>query len=185
MSVGTADSLDLRAGGHYCSRYFPVWTRRSEIVGLIAPQNSLSGEMLQDLLITDISTAQELTDFEGRLSHIDLIVPPGEDGRLLLERVVAALPPETTVVTPSARSDAIEQLTVSFDQNLFMISLLGLIVGAFLIYNAVTFSVVQRRPVIGSLRALGVDAAADIRAGSGRSGDCGTGEFRSSASCWE
>ena len=155
ISVGTADSLDLRAGDTIALDISGL-DQEVRIVGLISPQNSLSGEMLEGLLITDIATAQELTDFEGRLSHIDLIVPPGEEGRLLLERVSAALPPETTIVTPSARSDAIEQLTVSFDQNLFMISLLGLIVGAFLIYNAVTFSVVQRRPVIGSLRAIGV-----------------------------
>ncbi|MCY4654870.1 MAG: ABC transporter permease [Dehalococcoidia bacterium] len=155
MSVGTADSLGLRAGDTITLDISGL-EQQVRIVGLIAPQNSLSREMLQDLLITDISTAQELTAFEGRLSHIDLIVPPNEEGRLVLERISAALPPETSVVTPSARSDAIEQLTVSFDQNLFMISLLGLIVGAFLIYNAMTFSVVQRRPVIGSLRALGV-----------------------------
>lgn len=155
MSVGTAGSLGARAGDTIALDVSGL-EREVRIAGLIAPQNSLSGEMLQDLLITDISTAQELTAFEGRLSHIDLIVPPGEEGRLLLERISAALPPETSVVTPAARSDAIEQLTVSFDQNLFMISLLGLIVGAFLIYNAMTFSVVQRRPVIGSLRALGV-----------------------------
>ena len=155
MSMGSASSLGVRVGDTITLDVSGL-EQEVRIVGLIAPQNSLSGEMLQDLLITDISTAQELTAFEGRLSHIDLIVPPGEEGRLLLERIGAALPPETSIVTPAARSDAIEQLTVSFDQNLFMISLLGLIVGAFLIYNAMTFSVVQRRPVIGSLRALGV-----------------------------
>ena len=155
MSVGTASSLGLAAGDTITLDVSGV-EREVRIVGLVTPQNSLSGEMLENLLITDISTAQELTAFEGRLSHIDLIIPPGEKGRLLLERVTAALPPETSVVTPSARSDAIEQLTVSFDQNLFMISLLGLIVGAFLIYNAMTFSIVQRRPVIGALRAIGV-----------------------------
>ncbi len=155
MSVGTAGSLGARTGDTIALDVSGL-EREVRIAGLIAPQNSLSGETLQDLLITDISTAQELTAFEGRLSHIDLIAPPGEEGRLLLERISAALPPETSVVTPAARSDAIEQLTMSFDQNLFMISLLGLIVGAFLIYNAMTFSVVQRRSVIGSLRALGV-----------------------------
>ena len=35
-------------------------------------------------------------------------------------------------------------------------SLLALVVGTFLIYNAMSFSVVQRRSLLGMLRALGV-----------------------------
>ncbi|MEZ4580601.1 MAG: hypothetical protein R3A10_02895 [Caldilineaceae bacterium] len=41
-------------------------------------------------------------------------------------------------------------------------SLLALVVGVFLIYNTVTFSVVQRRPVLGSLRP-GHDPAGNLR----------------------
>ncbi len=155
MSVDTAGTLGLRAGDTITLDILGI-EREIGIVGLLVPQNSLSGEMLENLLITDISTAQELMGFEGRLSHIDLIISPGEEGRTLLERIRSALPPEMSLVSLSTRSDAIEQLTASFDQNLFMISLLGLIVGAFLIYNAIAFSVVQRRPVIGALRAIGV-----------------------------
>ena len=155
MSVETADSLGLSPGNTIVLDVASI-ERNVRLVGLIEPENSLSAETLENLLITDISTAQELTSSEGYLSHIDLIVPGGKPGQLLLERLWSALPPETTVLTPSTRSEAVEQLTASFDQNLFMISLLGLIVGAFLIYNAMTFSVVQRRPVIGSLRAIGV-----------------------------
>ena len=155
VSVDTASSLGLEAGDSIALDVSGD-EREVRIVGLIAPENRLSGETLKNLLITDISTAQELMGLEGRLSHIDLIVPRGEEGESLLEGVRAALPPDASVVESSARSEAVERLTASFDQNLFMISLLGLIVGAFLIYNAMTFSVVQRRPVIGSLRAIGV-----------------------------
>ena len=155
MSVDTASSLGLKTGDSIALDVSGS-EREVRVVGLIAPENRLSGETLKNLLITDISTAQELMGLEGRLSHIDLIVPRGEEGESLLEGVRAALPPDASVVESSARSEAIEGLTASFDQNLFMISLLGLIVGAFLIYNAMTFSVVQRRPVIGSLRAIGV-----------------------------
>ena len=155
MSVDTASSLGIEAGDAIALDISGV-EREVRVVGLIEPQNRLSGETLENLLITDISTAQELMGLEGRLSHIDLIVPPGEEGESLLGGVRAALPSDASVAASSARSEAIEQLTVSFDQNLFMISLLGLIVGAFLIYNAMTFSVVQRRPVIGALRAIGV-----------------------------
>ncbi len=154
MSVETAASLALSAGDVIMPEIAGVG-REITIVGLVTPHNDLSRESLRDLLIMDISTAQELTEFEGRLSRIDVIVPPGEQGELP-ERIRSALPPEAALVSAASNSETIEQLTASFDDNLFMISLLGLIVGGFLIYNTMTFSVVRRRPVIGALRALGV-----------------------------
>ena len=154
MSVETAASLALSAGDVITPEIAGVG-REITIVGLVTPHNALSRESLRDLLIMDISTAQELTEFEGRLSRIDVIVPPGEQGELP-ERIRSALPPEAALVSAASNSETIEQLTASFDDNLFMISLLGLIVGGFLIYNTMTFSVVRRRPVIGALRALGV-----------------------------
>ena len=155
ISVETADSLGLNAGDNL-SLSIADKKRSVEIAGLIAPLNSLSEESLRNLIVTDISTAQELLGFEGRLSRIDLIVPQGEQGTQLLRRISDSLPPEAFLQDSEARSETIAQLTRSFDQNLFIVSLLGLIIGAFLIYNTMTFSVVQRRPIIGALRALGV-----------------------------
>ena len=155
ISVHTASSLDVQASDSILVHVSDA-EHEVEIVGLIEPRNELSRETLKNLLITDISTAQELIGFEGRLSHIDLIVPPNARGQALLERIRSILPAEATITGSESRSEAIDDLTRSFDDNLFVISLLGLIVGAFLIYNAMAFSVVQRRPIIGALRALGV-----------------------------
>ncbi len=47
-------------------------------------------------------------------------------------------------------------MTAAFELNLSALSLLALVVGMFLIYNTVTFSVVQRRPIFGVLRCIGV-----------------------------
>jgi putative ABC transport system permease protein len=47
-------------------------------------------------------------------------------------------------------------MTEAFGLNLTALSLLALVVGMFLIYNTVTFSVIQRRPMLGTLRALGM-----------------------------
>ena len=47
-------------------------------------------------------------------------------------------------------------MTTAFQLNLTMLSMLALIVGLFLIYNTMTFSVVQRRALFGTLRCLGV-----------------------------
>ena len=154
-SVETAESLALKPGD---ALTLGIADKRLsvEIVALIEPQNSLSAESLRNILITDISTAQELLGLEGRLSRIDLIAQQDEPGERLLERISASLPPEAAIQSSAARSETVAQLTRSFDRNLFIISMLGLIIGAFLIYNTMTFSIVRRRPIIGSLRALGV-----------------------------
>ena len=155
MTVQTASELSIQAGDSILIQVSDA-EREVEIIGLITPRNELSRETLKNLLITDISTAQELFGVEGRLSHIDLIVPSDAHGEALLARVRSILPAEATVTGSESYSEAISDLTRSFDDNLFVISLLGLIVGAFLIYNAMAFSVVQRRPIIGAMRALGV-----------------------------
>ena len=56
----------------------------------------------------------------------------------------------------SSRSDIAEQMLSAFNVNLNALSMLALIVGIFLIYNTMTFSVVQRKKILGIYRSLGV-----------------------------
>ncbi len=126
------------------------------IVGLLVPSNELSRRALDGLLIVDISTAQELLGRVGRLDRIDLILPSGAGGEARLEDIRELLPAGARIVRPAARTDTVEEMTAAFRLNLTALSLLALVVGMFLIYNTVSFSVVQRRPVLGILRALGM-----------------------------
>ena len=66
------------------------------------------------------------------------------------------LPEGYRVVPAAARSGTIQEMTSAFQLNLTALSLLALVVGLFLIYNTMTFSVVQRRGLFGTLRCLGV-----------------------------
>lgn len=126
------------------------------VVGLLRPTDEVTSQGLQNLLIMDISAAQELLDMVGHLSAIDLIIPDNTEGEAQLGQIKVILPEGTTIQTATARSEAISGMTESFSLSLTALSLLALVVGMFLIYNTVTFSVVQRRPVLGTLRALGV-----------------------------
>jgi putative ABC transport system permease protein len=126
------------------------------IAGLLEPADDLSRRALDGLLATDIATAQEVLGKVGRLDRIDLIVPPGVAGEAALARITAILPPGARIDPAAARTGAVNEMTAAFQLNLTALSLLALVVGMFLIYNTVTFSVVQRRPVLGSLRALGM-----------------------------
>jgi putative ABC transport system permease protein len=143
--VQPGETITLEVGGYQ---------RPALVAGLLQPEDSLSRRALDGLVLADISTAQELSGRLGRLDRIDLILPEGDPDAL--QRLEALLPPDLSVTSAAARSGAIEQMTAAFRTNLTALSLLALVVGLFLIYNTMTFSVVQRRPLFGTLRCLGV-----------------------------
>ena len=150
LGVGVSGTLVLRVSGR---------SRPVRVVGLIEPEDARSEQALRGLVVADLTTAQEVLDQPGRLSRVDLVLPPGPRGEEVLTRVRAALPPGVEVVPAAARSEFVGELTHAFDVNLTALSLLALMVGLFLAYNTMTFSVVQRRATIGMLRALGVTRA--------------------------
>ena len=51
----------------------------------------------------------------------------------------------------------------AFRWNLRILSYVALVVGAFLIFNTISVSVVRRRPEIGIVRALGASRSAVLR----------------------
>jgi len=64
------------------------------------------------------------------------------------------LPAGVRIEPVAARAGTLSQLTRAFDLNLTALSLLGLLVGGFLIYNTMSFSVIQRRRLLAILRTL-------------------------------
>ncbi len=126
-------------------------TRHVYLTGLLEPSDDFSRRALDTLILTDISTAQSLTGMEGKLTQIDLILPENFDEGALS----AALPAGTLLVTSERRNSQVTEMTAAFQIDLTALSLLALIVGIFLIYNTMTFSVVQRRALFGTLRSIG------------------------------
>jgi putative ABC transport system permease protein len=116
------------------------------------------------MLVADISTAQELLGMRGRLSRIDVILPEGAARAGELQRIKSILPGDVSIADASLRSRQVTQLTRAFSLNLQALSMLTLLFGMFLIYNSMTFSVVQRRPLFGILRTIGVTRAEVFRA---------------------
>ena len=146
LGLATGDTLHLRVAGA---------PQPLRIAGFLDPEGERSRRALESLLVMDVATAQRILGAEGQLSRIDLIVPE-EGAEQTLAQIRAAVPEGAEVRRSEARTQTVEQMTRAFKLNLTALSLLALIVGAFLIYNTMTFSVVQRRPLIGRLRALGV-----------------------------
>ena len=155
IAAGTARELGL-AVGNALSIEVSGHRRTLTIVGLLQPADPASARALDGLLVTDIATAQETLGAVSRLSRIDLIVADDAPGRTLLAHITQALPAGADLVAAGSQAGATARMILAFQWNLSALSLLALVVGMFLIYQTMTVSVVQRRPLIGSLRALGV-----------------------------
>ena len=120
---------------------------RIEEITIIGLTDSLDGS---DILLMDIAGAQELLDLNGRLTRIDLLAD-----KTTIASIESWLPAGAIVLPFSEQVETADQLTAAFRLNLTALSLLALVVGLFLVYNTMTFSVLSRRPVFGTLRALG------------------------------
>ncbi|MCB1786133.1 MAG: FtsX-like permease family protein [Gammaproteobacteria bacterium] len=105
----------------------------------------------RDLLLVDIATAQALSGRPTHLSHIDLILDAAAR-----DWVAERLPPDLQLVEISEQIAGIARMSGAFELNLTAMGLLALLVGVFLIFNAISLAIVQRRPLLGRLRALGV-----------------------------
>ena len=146
-SLSVGDSLVLRFRARRQTAYLAGWWQTRQ------PSQQ---QGLEHLILADIATAQELLHMSGRLSWIDLIIPDNPEGEKQLEQLSLRLPAGIQVIRSQWHTDTARQMTQAFHLNLTAMSLLALLVGMFLIFNTMTFSVVQRRPLIGLLRAMGV-----------------------------
>jgi putative ABC transport system permease protein len=122
------------------------------VLGLVQTREPESQKSLDGLLLMDVGSAQRLLGMPGHVSHVDLIL---ENGERDVAEVARLLPPGARVVPASEAASTVAQLTAAFELNLTALSLLALVVGMFLVYNTVLFSVVQRRAIFGTLRTLG------------------------------
>ena len=140
LGLAAGDAFELLADGR---------THAAELLTVFAADDDGS---LDRLLVTDIATAQEWLGLEGSLSRIDARL--ADDAAL--DALRGLLPDGTRVLSAAGRTRATADMSKAFMTNLTAMSLLALLIGLFLIFNSVNFSVLQRRALIGVLRGLGV-----------------------------
>ncbi len=115
------------------------------------------GEIGEDTAIAaDIGLAQQVTGKMGKLDDIDVTIPPGRSLADWEQYLRAQVPPSVNIDTEGSRTDENRKMLAAFRWNLHVLSYIALVVGAFLIYNTISVSVVRRRNEIGVLRALGM-----------------------------
>ena len=157
LSKTTAEKLNIQADDLITVRVGSL-LKQIQIIGFITEESS----NYDSLIIMDIADAQKLLGLKGFLSHIDLI--SGEKDifinstgtQIQANKLLSLLSDKNLKIEKSeAKSESLKQITKSFDLNLTALSFLALIVAVFLIYNSLSFSVVQRRRLLAVLRTLG------------------------------
>lgn len=105
------------------------------------------------LMIGDIAFVQSLLSRGDMIDRVDLILT--DEQALALD---AALPDTLQLTQAASRTQTMQAMTRGFHINLTAMSLLALVVGAFLIHNTMTFAVVQRRELFAIKRITGITA---------------------------
>ncbi len=127
-------------------------TSKAYLIRGVIPESARLGT---DAVVMDIGAAQIATGKAGRVDRI-LIKLPQQGDLEPWERTLRKSVPEGIQLQPQGSQTAANRKMLSaFRWNLRVLSYIAVLVGAFLIYNTISVSVVRRRAQIGTVRALG------------------------------
>ena len=105
------------------------------------------------LLVGDIARVQSLLGRAGVIDRIDLVVTTEQ-----VNALTATLPNTLKLNNAASRNATMLAMTRGFQINLTAMSLLSLLVGAFLIHNTMSFTVLQRRELFAVKRTIGISS---------------------------
>ncbi len=130
-------------------------------LGGILPDDPNRASVPENLILIDLPGLQALAGRQGRLSRVELRIPPGATAGKVREEMAAhfaAFASERGLIleTPGERKSSVTQMSAAFRLNLTILSGLALLVGIYLIMQAMEAAVVKRRGEIAVLRSLGV-----------------------------
>ncbi len=176
-----ADSLPAAAGGESSASVFQrddsIWTgdglglRTGDRVPLLINDKSseftvrgVLGPRSGDVVVMDLGPASRVLGRDGGLDRILIQVPAMKTLAEWEPLLRAGLPAGVTLARHGSRTNENRRMLAAFRWNLRVLSYIALVVGAFLIYNTISVSVVRRRAEIGIVRALGATRAAVLGA---------------------
>jgi putative ABC transport system permease protein len=126
--------------------------RKFTVRGIYADQN-------QPAIVMDIAAAQRAVGRAGVVDRVLVHAPESAEVQASIAKIAATLPPGIEVRASGTGTEENRKMLGAFRWNLKLLSYIALIVGAFLIYNTISVSVVRRRAEIGIARALGASRA--------------------------
>ena len=121
-----------------------------ETLGQTAAEQVVSADVAPRTVLTDIAVAARLLGQEGTFSRL-IVAPDQPRGQPELASIAPGL------IRQAAQSGSdVGRLTDSFHLNLTAFGLLSFAVGIFIVNGAIGLAFEQRRPVVRTMRALGV-----------------------------
>jgi putative ABC transport system permease protein len=102
-------------------------------------------------------------DRASNVDRIDIAIAKEADAAQVTRELATALGPGFMIERPSRKGERVENMLAAVQTALTMASLIALVVGAFLIHNTMSISVVQRKKELGTLRAIGTTRAQVLR----------------------
>ncbi|MBI4876609.1 MAG: FtsX-like permease family protein [Acidobacteria bacterium] len=148
-----ADRNGLKIGGPLVMRTM-LGERRFTVRGIMRT-GGIASAFGGNLAIMDIYAAQLIFGRGRKFDRVDLALTEGAPLKEVSERLSAALGPGFQVEPPSSRGQHFESVSRAFSMMISLTSVFALLIGMFIIYNAFSIAVTQRRSEIGILRALG------------------------------
>jgi len=148
-----ADAHDIKVNGQV-SLGTALGDRRFTVRGIMK-SSGLSSAFGGNLAVMDIYAAQKMFGRGRTFDRIDVAVREGHTIAEAQAELRALLGPGLQVNVPSGRGQQFEAMTAAYSMMVGISSLFALFIGMFIIYNAFSIAVTQRRSEIGILRALG------------------------------
>jgi putative ABC transport system permease protein len=115
------------------------------------PAASLGG----NILVMRIQEAARLLGQPDLVTRIDLVLEPGADREPIRQRAQEVVAGRGEVRTPEANDQALHDIMGGLELSFDLGGIEALVVGLFLVYNALSVSVAERRHDIGVMRSLG------------------------------
>ena len=158
-AIWVTHGLGKRVGDHV-SLLINDATKDYVVRGLI-PDTAQLGT---DAVVMDIGAAQIATGKQGRVDRILIKLPQHGDPEQWEQKLRAAAGGNIQLQPQGSETAANRKMLSAFRWNLRVLSYIAVLVGAFLIYNTISVSVVRRRAQIGTVRALGASRNAVLLA---------------------
>ncbi|MFC9436131.1 FtsX-like permease family protein [Nocardia sp. NPDC057030] len=140
--------------GHAEGERFRLGSGTVTVAGVLDPATSkrLNGG---HLVAAPLGLAQQVTGRAGRLDSIQIIPSPGTSVDTLRTELTRVVDGRAVVAEPSLRTAQAGGAVQLVRYSTMMASAAALIVSAFLVYNAMSMAIAQRRPMLSLLRAIG------------------------------
>ncbi len=137
----------------------PQGVEKVRVVGLISKEGA--GQLNNGAFgVLPLRAAQRIFDRVGDLDQIDIVAAPQATSAVRLDELKgnlqARLGDEYVVTYPAARGRRVTQMLDGYQMGFNFFGVVALFVGAFLIFNAFSMTVVERTREIGMLRTVGM-----------------------------